>query len=196
MATKVCATCGVEKPLKDFSPSKSGKQGRVAHCRLCKRILDRAYYERNSEDIRVSKRDQMRERRATPEINTHINTRRRTLYPTKSKQGQKLYLTNLREKHFFVWRARLWSARHKERITAQMLWSLWRKQHGRCVLSGRKLGRDAHLDHFIPISKGGSHGIENLRWLDPYVNVARGDATDEEFVAMCRQVVGWKDPNH
>lgn len=163
MATKICRTCEIEKSLEDFSPSKTGKQGRVSDCRICRAIHDREYYRRNVKVIRDAKREQMRDRRATPEINTNINARRRTLYPTNRKEGQRLYFANLREKHFFVWRARLWSARYKERVTARQLWALWRKQRGLCALSGRKLGRDAHLDHLIPISKGGAHGIENLR---------------------------------
>ncbi len=192
METKTCKTCGIEKPLTDFSPSASGKQGRAAHCKVCKAARDRETYRQNTEQIRARKRVDMRKRRADPEINAGINERRRVLYPTKSKQGQQVYLADLRKNHFFIWRARIWSARHKERVTALELFALWRRQHGRCPLSGRKLNGNAHLDHIIPSSKDGKHGIENLRWIDPVVNVARGNMSDGEFIAMCLEICNWQ----
>jgi len=188
MDTKICKTCEQEKSLEDFAPSATGKLGRSAHCRLCRAAKNRETYRLNSEYFREYKREQMRRRRADMEINSKINERRRRSYPAKSKQGQKLYREELREKHFFKWRARLWSARHREKITASELFALWHKQHGKCALSGRKLDKDAHLDHIVPISKGGEHGMNNLRWLDPLVNVARGNLSDDEFVQLCRDV--------
>ncbi len=90
----------------------------------------------------------------------------------------------LRKKHFFRWRARCQS----NGITAKQLGALWKGQRGRCALSGIKLGRDAHLDHIIPLSRGGSGGIGNLRWLDPWVNIARQNLSDEDFRKRCTQV--------
>lgn len=47
----------------------------------------------------------------------------------------------------------------------------------------------AHLDHIVAASLGGGHGLENLRWLDPLVNVALGNMTDDEFRALCSDVL-------
>jgi hypothetical protein len=58
-------------------------------------------------------------------------------------------------------------------------------------LSGRKLDNTAHLDHIQPKSENGSHGLENLRWVDPWVNIARGNLNDAEFALRCSQVAEW-----
>ena len=70
---------------------------------------------------------------------------------------------------------------------------LWKRQRGKCALTGRKLGRDAHLDHIIPVSRGGECTINNLRWVCPEVNFIRGYLVDEEFVRLCRDVIAWSE---
>ncbi len=67
-------------------------------------------------------------------------------------------------------------------------------QQYRCALSGRQLTPDsAALDHIVPISRGGGHRIENAQVLHKDVNRAKGTLTNEEFLAMCREVVVWAD---
>lgn len=51
MTSKVCKSCGNEKPLSQFSPLKHGKQGRHPHCRACRNTQLRA--ERNSDGNQV-----------------------------------------------------------------------------------------------------------------------------------------------
>lgn len=64
----------------------------------------------------------------------------------------------------------------------------------RCSLSGRVLTpANAALDHILPVSRGGHHVIENVQILDKQVNRAKATMTNEEFVAMCREVVAWAD---
>jgi len=127
------------------------------------------------------KREAMRRVRSDPERRAKLNEYRRGRY----KDQHRAYRGGLRDGHFFRWRAINWAGR----VTAWELMCLWRSQRGRCAISGRPLGRDAHLDHIVPKTRGGSDGIENLRWLDPWVNIARQNLTDEEFAARCAQVV-------
>lgn len=48
------------------------------------------------------------------------------------------------------------------------------------------------IDHIEPWSKFGSGGIENLRWVDPEANTAKGALFDDDFLALCRDVVRWR----
>jgi 5-methylcytosine-specific restriction endonuclease McrA len=139
------------------------------------------------EEIRERKRLNMAKARLDPARRERMNASRRG--NPKYIAGNRVYAQALRARHFFRWRARNWS--RKGSVTAWQLMCLWKKQRGLCALSGRKLGRDAHLDHIVPLSRGGSSGIENLRWLDPIINQARQNMTDEQFLAMCNQVAEW-----
>lgn len=75
-------------------------------------------------------------------------------------------------------------------LTGSDLKDMLANQGNRCLLSGRKLvpGVNAHLDHIIPRSKGGSDDLENLRWVDKNVNYAKRELSDEEFLLLVADV--------
>lgn len=74
-------------------------------------------------------------------------------------------------------------------VTASKIMQLIENQHFRCALSGRKLTPEtASLDHIVPLSRGGSHEIENLWVVEHLVNTAKGTMTVDEFLEMCRDV--------
>lgn len=76
--------------------------------------------------------------------------------------------------------------------TAKELMKLLKSQDYRCALTGEKLTPNtAELDHKIPKSKGGSDSIDNLQWIDREVNRMKGRLSDDEFIAICKRVVGW-----
>lgn len=69
---------------------------------------------------------------------------------------------------------------------------LIKMQSYRCALTGSVLTpEDAELDHKIPLSKGGTNQLGNLQWIAKEVNKAKGRMTNEEFVAMCKQVAAY-----
>lgn len=62
----------------------------------------------------------------------------------------------------------------------------------RCALTGRRLTpQDTALDHIVPIRQGGEHVIENAQVLHKEVNRAKGSLSNNEFLAMCLEVVDW-----
>jgi len=79
-------------------------------------------------------------------------------------------------------------------VSSKELLQLIEMQDYRCALTGRELTPEtAHVDHVVPLSRGGSHGIENLQVLHADVNTAKSTLTQDEFLAMCRDVVAWQD---
>ena len=77
--------------------------------------------------------------------------------------------------------------------TADLL-NLLEAQRYRCALSGRLLEpANAAMDHVLPVSRRGRHSIENIQLLEKAVNRAKGTMTNDEFLAMCRDVVAWAD---
>lgn len=73
-------------------------------------------------------------------------------------------------------------------LTADELQELWNKQKGVCALTGRKLDKDAEIDHIVPISRGGDNSINNSRWLCRQANQAKHSLTDDEFFRLCSEV--------
>lgn len=83
-----------------------------------------------------------------------------------------------------------------ERCHGALLKRLWEKQGGRCIYTGELLtpGKNASLDHRIPISRGGTHEEENLQWVSLRVNQMKTDMTHDEFLKMCHIVVVFNSP--
>lgn len=70
---------------------------------------------------------------------------------------------------------------------------LLERQSYRCALTGIELTPEtASLDHCTPISRGGSHDIDNIQIITQRVNAAKGTMTTEEFIDVCRQVVAYQ----
>jgi len=84
--------------------------------------------------------------------------------------------------------------RRSETVSGDAVQQMLRAQQYRCALSGRQLTPDsASLDHIVAISRGGEHRIENAQVLHKDVNRAKGAMDNDEFLALCREVVAWAD---
>jgi hypothetical protein len=54
--TKICGTCGVEKPHPEFYAHRSTSDGRAGYCKECAKAYSRAYTKRNAKIIRRRQR--------------------------------------------------------------------------------------------------------------------------------------------
>lgn len=81
-------------------------------------------------------------------------------------------------------------------VTATEILKLIERQQFRCAVSGRELTpASASLDHIVPLSRGGSHRIENLWVVDQQVNAAKGTLTVEELLQLCSDVIRHQQNN-
>ena len=141
---------------------------------------------RSAEDARAAKRKHVASvRAADPEA---FREYRRAFYRA-NHEGRKMAMRAYYARRFFWGKAM--KLRNDGRATFKDLASIWKRQRGRCALTGVKLGRDAHLDHKLPKARGGNDRPENLQWVTPAVNLAKRDLTDAEFVDMCANVMDW-----
>jgi 5-methylcytosine-specific restriction endonuclease McrA len=86
------------------------------------------------------------------------------------------YKRRWREKHPFL--GKLFGKKKAERL-AEL------KTHCRmCGATG-----ELHLDHILPRSRGGSDKMENLQWLCPPCNTAKGVFTPDEFLNHIRKIL-------
>jgi 5-methylcytosine-specific restriction endonuclease McrA len=80
--------------------------------------------------------------------------------------------------------------RRQERLTLNGIMAIIEDQQYRCALSGRLLTpEDAALDHILALTRGGRHELTNAQVLHKDINRAKGTLTNEEFIALCRDVV-------
>jgi len=63
---------------------------------------------------------------------------------------------------------------------AQLDQLLFAQRH-KCALCKCCIKASRHVDHIMPIARGGSNAIENLQWLCPRCNLSKNDKLPHEF---------------
>lgn len=67
-------------------------------------------------------------------------------------------------------------------VTKKSLDEILEKQNYKCVYCGCDLLETGkHLDHILPLSRGGLHTITNIQYTCPTCNMSKGDKTEEEW---------------
>ena len=68
-------------------------------------------------------------------------------------------------------------------VSPDIVGSLMERQAGKCVAPrcGVSLAKGYHLDHIIPLSKGGMHDDSNLQLLCPHCNISKHAQMPEDF---------------
>lgn len=67
-----------------------------------------------------------------------------------------------------------------------------RRAHAICYYCGSKC-TDGHVDHVIPLSRGGKDELSNLVWACPSCNLRKNDLTAEEFMVPEHQEITPED---
>ncbi len=167
MEKKVCTKCNKEKNLTEYHKRGDGLR---PNCKECAKAHSKKYYQENLEKARARKK---KYRQETAE---------------KVKDQQKKY----REDNLEKVRAseRLKQARRRaqkintqvEDITDKLLNEHWVKNNidpERCHYCDE--GLYEHLEHCIPLSRGGTHTKENLVPSCAPCNLSKGDKTPDEW---------------
>lgn len=81
-------------------------------------------------------------------------------------------------------RRRMWESADSDSTTKINNWA--RKAEKVCKWCGVNCQESFHLDHIIPLSKGGSHTIKNLCISCPTCNVRKNAMMPEEFVELMK----------
>lgn len=141
---------------------------------------------RTPNQVREAKRLHMAERRSKDPEGV------RSYQRANHAKNRELNCAKLRDyfgRRFFWGRAI--KLRGDGRATSTELAWLWIRQRGLCALTGRPLGRDAHLDHIVPRASGGNDRVGNLRWTCPSANLAKRALSDADFLRLCEDVASW-----
>lgn len=78
-------------------------------------------------------------------------------------------------------RRRSWKRGAEGAHTADDLITIRSQQRGRCAYCRVKLRPGAHLDHIVPLARGGTNWPRNLQWLCEPCNLSKGGKDPIEF---------------
>lgn len=166
MLTKQCTTCHIEKSTTEFSKSKRGKFGVRSTCKCC----EKQYQQNNQEQI--AERMKQYQQANKEQIAEYNKQYRQT---PKGKAVDKAKSHNRRA-------AKL---NNGGKHTAKEILALFKLQSGKCPYCKTKLSKSGsnkyHVDHVMPLSKGGTNDISNIQLLCPKCNMSKSDKLPEEF---------------
>jgi hypothetical protein len=186
---KVCSRCKLPKPITDFAKSKNRPDGHQYWCKLCKKNQDSQYYQSNKEKFSERMRIYWQENKKTcqdrskkwrednPERFRELVSRWNENNPERVKQ------ISARHGGWTPYRAayRISSRYRRPDLVDERVdrWILWLRDEGICQIRLRCEGafvpfEEMHMDHVIPISKGGRHSYRNTQVSCSPCNLAKG----------------------
>ena len=157
--TKKCTKCGAVKPLGeggDFAKNGKLAGGSImwqSWCKTCKNQYNAKYF-------------------AEPE-NREARRQRKVKYRGDNPQVDGL--------SYAVKRSTLSEAKLLDGATRQEVWAETKFDYILRRLITEKTGVEHHIDHIVPISKGGIHRLSNIRIIPASLNQSKSAKFDEEW---------------
>lgn len=172
---KKCPGCHTQKHRFEYTKSKNTKDGLVHYCKACVHAKYEAnkddwiarvknYQKEHEEETRASKRKWYRDHRES-EIKK---------YHERSKDSEVLKRRrNSRVRSQGKRRAVILGA-DAAKITDKELSGILEAYEGRCWICQVEVGKpELHWDHYQPLSKGGTHTLDNLRPSCSFCNLSK-----------------------
>lgn len=196
--TKICSKCNIEKEVTEFNKAKLGKYGVRAECKVCFAERKRQWQQKNKEHI-IEYGKQYREdnKESIAEKNKQyfqVNKDHMAAYLQANKDERAAKAKQYRQTpegkaahNASNQNRRAQKLNNGGKHTGKQILALFDLQSGACPYCNTKLYKSGnnkfHIDHVMPLSKGGSNGIENLQLLCPPCNLSKNDKLPEDFAA-------------
>lgn len=165
-----CTSCGIYKPWSEYFAASKTYSKKQSRCRDC------YYANRGPRDTKKEKYDAKKHKQQLKKDDPHL-----------WRAG------NIRSSHMA--RARKLGLDRIEIPTRHEIASWLKDQEPlTCYYSGVPVDlMKMHVDHKIPLSRGGKLGFDNLCVACPKINSAKGQMTDSEFKSLWSLISSWED---
>ena len=193
--TKICAKCKKIKSIHDFYIKSSQKDGHTARCKECISDDSSEYYQINKEKVYERSKEWIQKNR---EYVRERDRKYRKEHLEQDKAKDKRYRDSHKEK--LAEKGKRYRETHKdyfynkarERKNSQLLRSdgtvtleaeqkLLKTQNNLCDYCGDDISKKKHLDHILPLDRGGMHTIDNVHFTCPSCNLSKGTKTEDEW---------------
>lgn len=188
---KTCTKCKVEKQSGDFYSHKQTADRLYPHCKACSSLISKLRYEKNKEAI-------CEKSRIWRILNKEKASESYSEYREKNKQKLSQYYKEWLSANRDKARAHnsKWAKANKDRYSAysrnrraakalsggshttEDIRAIFEKQGGLCASCKIKLFKSGkqkyHVDHIMPLARGGSNWPSNLQCLCPACNLSKG----------------------
>lgn len=208
---KKCSKCEVGYPrsLQFFSRSSRTEDGWRCHCKSCVSIYNREYRKQNAEAIAADQRRYREENaerkkelsRAWYQRNSDLVKAKTAAHKAEHKEKHKRYAEKARKKHWLKRKLREANRRAAKRGGSApfmpcddpaTLWAMYEDQDGLCAYCETPLFGKFHIDHMLPLSRGGPHEWLNFALACATCNLEKQDKTPEEFMELGKKIRGGK----
>lgn len=179
--THICSKCGLEHPATPafFTKAKTCSDGISFTCRECNRRESRGYYATHREQHAESV---ARNRQENPAVYRTATKNWRERNPERNRQVWDDYYATHKEYESQRSKARIHARRgHPGVFTKADVQVALLMQECRCFYCDMPLS-GYHVDHYIPLAKGGTNWALNLVIACPSCNRRKKDKLPSEFV--------------
>jgi len=176
---KTCIACKQDLPYENFIRSRGRPDGRYPYCRKCdsqKRASKKAEDPEAAEKARLAKKaydasynDKNKDRKRANAIKNYND----------NKEAKKAYIRKWQKANSDLVKAYKQTSKIKRRLTCESGmsskdFSNWKRSQIKiCYWCGDKCDKNYHVDHYIPLSRGGEHKAENLVISCPTCNLQK-----------------------
>jgi len=172
---RVCTSCNIYKIWEDFPKYKKSASGRVSRCKKC------------FSEKRAANRNWPKEKYSAKNRRKEIKKQDAILLMARNSRSR--LLSRARKDNF-----------PKESVpTIDQIYALF-SSSPTCYYSNITLVPYSKnrqelptIDHKLPISRGGTHLIDNLCVASHHMNTAKGQMTELEFKALLNLILTWED---
>jgi 5-methylcytosine-specific restriction endonuclease McrA len=191
---KKCSKCKIEKDENEFNKNKSKKDGLSTECKLCKRQQDAKWREEAlAKNPNYNKEYQVQYRKENfialnakkkiyVEDNKTAHLKRQNIWYEKNKDSVKNRISLYKKEHpeqYQMYNNRRAARKKTSIIEIFTHQDIINRYGNQCFYCGELF---THIDHYMPLSRGGAHTLENVRPSCAHCNLTKSNKLPEEFI--------------